>query len=400
MRNASPGNLAEVTDDIRRAGQVAWAGVGIALLLVIVGWVAYAVRVVFPPLILSAAIVFILNPVVTFLQHRGLHRAIGTLLTYLGIVSLLFVIALALRPVIGHQIDELRAQWPDVKEKVNDWVDARAEGSKGKFYEFSRDELYDSFSTGNKTLREQIDQARKVGVRIFHVLLILILGPVLAFYLLVDLPHVKRVAESLVPQRARPEVLSVAHRLNRAIGGFFRGQLLVAFVVGVMCSIGLAIIRLPFWLLIGMVAGLFNIIPLVGPWIGGIPGVVVALTTREPITAVWVIVVMVVVQQIDNHFITPTVMHRAVKLHPVMVILALVAGGTIGGFLGLLLAVPAAAVVKIIVSHLWRVHVLGEPFEQWEAEAEAEDAEPGVGYVEDVKRLEGGPLDEPADVPR
>jgi predicted PurR-regulated permease PerM len=386
-----------VTEHIRRAGQVAWAVVGLALMLAVVGVVAWTIRVIFPPLILAGAIVFILNPVVTWLQRRGVHRALGTLATYLGIAVVLAGVGFALRPVVAHQVDELREQWPEVRDKVNRWVDDRAAASKGKPYEFTRDELYDFFSTGNRSIGEQVQRVRDLGVRVFHVLLILVLGPVLAFYLLVDLPHLRRVAEGLVPARARREVIVVARRLNRAIGGFFRGQLLVALIVGIMCSVGLAAIRLPFWLLIGMIAGLFNMIPLVGPWIGGVPGVVVALTTREPITAVWVVVVMAAAQQIDNHFITPTVMKWTVKLHPAAVICALLAGGALAGFAGLLLAVPTAAVLKILASHLWRVHVLGEPVEVWDAEMQAEAAQPGVGFVERVPAGDGEPeADAPA----
>ena len=154
--------------------------------------------------------------------------------------------------------------------------------------------------------------------------------------------------------------------------------------MGVLSSIGLRIINLDFWLLIGMIAGIFNIIPLVGPYIGGLPALVIALTTREPITAVWVMAIMVGVQQIDNHFISPLVMHRAVKLHPVLVMLALLLGGTVGGFFGLLIAVPTAAVLKILVGHLWRVHVLGESLEAREAQTEAEDSDRGVGFVAEV----------------
>ncbi|HEY3239700.1 MAG TPA: AI-2E family transporter, partial [Acidimicrobiia bacterium] len=235
----------------------------------------------------------------------------------------------------------------------------------------------------NDSVQKQLERVAKVGVQVFHVLLVLILAPIFAFYLLIDLPHLKRTAVGLIPPAARPEVMLVARRINSAVGGFFRGQLLVAFIVGVLSSVGLRVINLDFWLLIGMVAGVFNIIPLVGPYIGGVPALVIALTTREPITAVWVVVIMVAVQQIDNHFISPMVMHRAVKLHPVLVMVALLLGGTLAGFFGLLVAVPAAAVLKILAGHLWRVHVLGEPPEAREEATEAEDFADGTGFVAD-----------------
>jgi predicted PurR-regulated permease PerM len=373
-----------MTEHIRRAGQVAWAGVGIATLLLVLGYLAWFVRVIWPPLILAGAIVFILNPVVTGLRTRGVPRALGAAIAYLGILAFMALAVLALRPIVSNQVDALRDDWPDVKQKVEDWIDERAEDSEGTTFEFTRQELYDAFSESDLSLSQQIDRIRDIGVKVFHVLLILILGPIIAFYLLVDLPHLRRVADSLIPDRARPEVYVVGRRLARAIGGFFRGQLFVALIVGIMCSIGLLIIGLDFWLLVGMIAGVFNMIPLIGPWIGGVPGVIIALTTADVTQALLVVAVMAGAQQIDNHFITPFVMQRAVKLHPAAVILALVAGGTIFGFAGLILAVPTAAVLKIVVGHLWRVHVLGEPLEQVIAAFEAQDAAAGDGMVEDV----------------
>lgn len=368
-----------MTDDIRRAGQVAWAAVGIAILLVLLGMLAWAVRVVFAPLLLAGAVVFVLNPLVTRLQRHGVPRAAGAGISYLGIVLLIAGAGLALAPLVSDQVSGFRDDWPTVKHKIDRWVDDRAEESKGRAWEFTRQDLYDAFSKSDLTVRQQIDRARAWGTRIFHVLLIMIIGPVIAFYVLVDLPHLRRVADSLIPARARPEVLLVGRRLSRAIGGFFRGQLLVAFIVGLICSAGLLAIGLRFWLLIGMIAGVFNIIPLVGPWIGGIPGVVVALTTADLRQAFLVVVVMVLAQQIDNHFITPYVMQRAVKLHPAAVILALLTGGSLAGFAGLLIAVPAAAVLKIVVGHVWRVHVLDQPLGQWpEARERADEDADGL----------------------
>jgi predicted PurR-regulated permease PerM len=216
-------------------------------------------------------------------------------------------------------------------------------------------------------------------LKVFHVGIIFVLAPIIAFYLLVDLPRLRRVTESLLPEGHRDELLHVGRRLNRAIGGFFRGQLLVALIVGIMVSVGLGVLGLPFWLLVGMVAGLFNIIPLVGPWVGAVPGVIIALTTRDVGTALWVAGIMAGAQQIDNHFISPLVMQRAVKLHPAAVLLALLAGGSLGGFFGLLLAVPTAAVVKILAGHLWRTYVLGEPYDvALVAEETDEGPEPGL----------------------
>jgi predicted PurR-regulated permease PerM len=382
-----------VTETIRRAGQVAWAVVGLTLLLVILGVVAWYFRVIWPPLILAGAIVFILNPVVSFLQRRHIPRVMGTAIAYLGVIGIVVLGGFLIAPLAQDQADELSEEWPaireDLEDRVNDWAE-RSEEEDWPIRIPEWDDLGESL-TGNEpgsaddeeTLVEAFDRVRELGLRVFHVAIIFLLAPIIAFYLLVDLPHLGRVFESLIPGRSKDEVHLVLGRLNRAIGGFFRGQLVVALIVGVMVSIGLAILGLPFWLLVGMIAGIFNMIPLIGPYIGAIPGIIIALTVGDGFgQALWVAAIMTIAQQIDNHFITPNVMQRVVKLHPAVVMLALLAGGTIAGFMGLLLAVPATAVLKIVFGHIWRTYVLGEPLEQVAAEDAADDA--GGGVVENV----------------
>lgn len=371
----------QATEAIRRAGAVAWAFVGLSVAVAIIGWVAWKVAVIFPPLILAGAIVFILNPFITMLQRRGIPRLAGVAMTYLGFLAVAVLIGLVMYPAAHDQGKNLADRWPGIRTKMERWVDDRAESLKGTPFEFDRQKVTDAFSNTDLSVRDQIDRVAEVSVKVFHFLLVLILTPIFAFYLLVDLPHLKRVAEGLIPDAARPEILVLARRMNAAVGGFFRGQLAVALIVGVLCSLGLLIIGLPFWLLIGMVAGFFNMIPLVGPYIGGIPALVIALTTKEPITALWVVLIMVAVQQIDNHFISPIVMHRVVKLHPVLVMLALLLGGTLGGFFGLLVAVPTAAILKILLGHMWRVHILGEPIDQYADHVEADDSRPTPGGI-------------------
>jgi predicted PurR-regulated permease PerM len=397
-----------MTDGIRRAGQVAWALTGMAVVIALVLYLGWVIRVVWPPLILAGAICFLLNPLVTALQKRHVPRVLGTGITYLGGIGIVVLLGFLIAPQVRTQWDELADDWPDLREKIEDWFDDTAAESKENDWPVeipTFHELEDSLA-GNDAPRDldgdgditsaeraeqkrdqlfdRIDNFREMGLRVFHVGLIFVLAPIIAFYLLIDLPHIRRVAESLVPENRKEEVLVVARRLNNAIGGYFRGQLMVAAIVGTLASIGLAILDLPFWLVVGMLAGIFNMVPMIGPWIGAVPGVVIALTTRDFGTAVWVVAIMAGVQQIDNHFISPVVMQRAVKLHPAVVMLTLLAGGTLGGFFGLLLAVPTVAVLKILIGHLWRTYVLGQPIEAEALAFAAMDAQPG-GVVEKVK---------------
>ena len=390
---------------VRRAGSVSWALCGLAAVIALLGLIVYVFRVVWPPLILAAAIVFLLNPVVTRLQARHIPRALGTAFSYLAVLAVLVLVGLLIAPLAARQYDDLAERWPELREDLEDQIDDLAQRSEEGEWpirvptyqeledQFSADDAADTNQDGELSDEErqqrfasQIDTARELALNVFHVGIIFVLAPIIAFYLLVDLPHIRRVFRSLVPPRARGDAMVVVRRLGTAIGGYFRGQLAVAAVVGVMASIGMLVIDLPFWLIVGMIAGVFNMIPLIGPYIGAVPGIIIALTTGGGVSkAIWVAVVMTIVQQIDNHFISPIVMQRAVKLHPAVVMLALLAGGTLGGFFGLLLAVPATAVLKIIVGHAWRHFVLGEPLDELEARWVVDDDEdvPG-GVVERV----------------
>jgi predicted PurR-regulated permease PerM len=393
-----------MVDQIRRAGAVCWAICGIAAVVVLLGLLAYVLRVIWAPLILAGAIVFLLNPIVTRLQARHIPRALGTGLSYLAVVALTVLVGVLVAPLATRQYDDLAERWPELRKDLEKDINDLSERSEENEWpiriptwqeledQLSAQDAADTNGDGSISKEEeqdrfasQIDTARELALNVFHVGIIFVLGPIIAFYLLVDLPHIRRVFRALVPERARGDSMVVTRRLGTAIGGYFRGQLAVAFVVGVMASIGMLIIDLPFWLIVGMIAGLFNMIPLIGPWVGAVPGIVIAITTGGgPSKAIAVAIVMAIVQQIDNHFISPIVMQRAVKLHPAVVMLALLAGGTLAGFFGLLLAVPVTVSLKIIIGHAWRHYVLGEPLDEIEARWEAEEERVPGGVVERV----------------
>jgi predicted PurR-regulated permease PerM len=384
---------------LARVGRTAWWIVGVVLVVGLIGFLGWVFRVIFPPLILAGALVFLLNPIVNRLERRGLPRLLGALAAF-GMVLLLFAgVGAIVYPLIANQADELSERGPELRGDAEDWLNDLSKTSEDDDWPVhipSVDEIEDQANQNeDQDVSEQFDTVREYAIRVFHVGIIFVIGPFLAFYLLVDLPDVRKRIEELIPDRSRVEVDFIAHRLNAAIGGFFRGQLAVAFIVGTMASIGLWIIGLPLWLVVGMIAGLFNMIPLIGPWVGAVPGIVIALATKDVKTAVLVAVVMVVVQQIDNHFITPTVMRRAVQLHPAAVMMALLAWGTLGGFFGLLLAVPLTASLKIVGGHLWRKWVVGISIPGLDEPYPATLApEPGEIAHEDVDDAELRKIDE------
>jgi predicted PurR-regulated permease PerM len=156
----------------------------------------------------------------------------------------------------------------------------------------------------------------------------------------------------------------VISQVGRVVGGFVRGQLLVALIVGVLASLGLALLGVPFWLLIGLIAGFLNVIPFIGPFAGGFLAAVVSLAFRDLGTALWSVAMFTAVQQFDNHVISPNILKSRVQLNPVFILLALLLGGSLGGFFGLLVAVPVAAALRVIIGHVWRTRVLNESWDE------------------------------------
>lgn len=343
------------------------------MLLVLAGlvWLLYFVRILWPPLVLAGAVVYLMSPLVDRLHKWRIHRLLGSFVSYLLFLGFGVLVGFLVVPVIGDQLAEFSNRIPQLVDDVGVFLVDLGERlglsvGVGSALDTLQEWLADFFN--EERIQQMLGQVGTFARAGFDVLIILALGPVLAFYLLVDLPGFKERARLLVPKRARPEVVHVVSQVARVVGGFVRGQLLVALIVGVLSSVGLALLGVPFWLLIGLIAGFLNVIPFIGPFAGGFLAAVVSLVFRDMGTALWSVVMFTAVQQFDNHVISPNILKSRVQLNPVFILLALLLGGSIGGFFGLLVAVPVAAALRVVLGHVWRTRVLEE---SWDEAAEA-----------------------------
>lgn len=370
--------LAEVSARSRWASAlvVVWAILGIVLLGAVVVWALAQIRVIFPPLVLAVALIVLLNPIVSWLQAHKVPRAMGTMLMYLLFVGVLVLVVVVLVPPITRQVQSLADDWPQLQQQGLDQAHELAARFNIRFDEASVSELVQS---AQSQAGHALQGVSKFTFGALHVVLIFVLAPILALYLLIDLPRLRASFERMLPPQHRKEWLMLLGRCGQAISAFFRGQLLVALIVAVLSSVLLSIVKIPFSVPIGMIAGLTNIIPFVGPFIGGGIAVIVGAVTGGADKALLAAAAMLAVQQIDNHLISPNVMGRAVRLHPVSIILALLAGGTLAGIFGMLLSVPTLAVAKILVVHYYSKHVLGVPPQEAEQVSEQDEQERGPG---------------------
>jgi predicted PurR-regulated permease PerM len=346
-------------DRFVRVGITAWCGIGVIVLCYLMLRLMVYVNPVIPPLLIAVAVVYLLNPVVSALERRGVPRVAGAGIVYLLFVCVVALIVSLLVPVVARQVSQVVEHFPEYLDDAQAYV--RRVGARfGQEPNFRLDadqvRAWLTAEDNRQTVTRYLTGLRSVTTSVLSGLIIFVIGPVMAFYLLVDLPRLERGAMALIPPSRREEIRGLMDRIGQAVG-FFRGQLLVALFVGVASSIGLWAIGLPFWLLVGMVAGVFNLVPLVGPFIGGGLAVVIALISGQPLKAVWAALVLLAVQQIDNHLISPNVMGRTVQLHPVVVMLALLVGASFAGLFGMLVVVPLVAVAKIVFLYVWSKYV-------------------------------------------
>lgn len=373
-----PSSDSVTRDALRSAGILAWSVLGILVLAAIGLWLLYQIRVIFPPLVLALAIIFILNPLISVLERRRVPRVWGTLAVYLIFFLLVFLLLALLITPMQSQVAALSEDLPRLAENASDAA-RRVASTFG--IDIADLDIQERWQRAQQQLLSEVGRITEFAAGAIHVLLIFVLAPFIALYLLIDLPRLQKSFVAHLPPQYKDDWLQLLEMAGLAIGGFFRGQLVVAAIVGSLSAIGLWIVDVPFWIPLGLLVGFFNIIPLVGPFIGGGIAVIIGAVSGGAPRALWVVVVMVAVQQLDNHLISPNVMGRAVRLHPVTIILALLAGGTLSGLFGMLLAVPATAVGKIFLLHYYSKHILGrDPFP---AEGE-EPPPPEEGPVIDV----------------
>ncbi|MFT6941922.1 MAG: putative PurR-regulated permease PerM [Nitriliruptoraceae bacterium] len=341
--------------------QRVWLSIGTAVLLLAVWWVLRdALALAMPPIAIAAVLIYLLNPAVATMHRFGVPRPLGALVSYLAAGVVVWVALAAAGPLLLGQARELFDELPRIGVAIQDSVNTqlvRFGVSESSLLQLDTEALGGTVQDWLTTNRDQVLQllrgAGSVVTWVVHLGLAVTLGPILAFYALSDLPRLAAGVGRMLPPDGREEVVEVGGRISRIVGSYFRGQMLVATFVGTATAIGLAAIGLPFWAVVGIVTGLFNLVPLVGPTAGAVFGVLLALTVGSGIQqAVLTLAVMIAVQQIDNHVFTPLIVSRSVEIHPITVILALVVAGSLGGIPLMFIAIPAVAVIKLMVLYL------------------------------------------------
>jgi predicted PurR-regulated permease PerM len=367
-----------------RWGLLAWSVIGVLVLAwVVFRYVLYPIRIVFPPLVVALIVIYLLNPIVTYLQSRGVRRGLGTLVVYVVVLSLAGVALAYLIGGVAHQVTQFVAGIPRLLVRAQNGLGTISQrlglhlDSKTVVKQFERGGGISQF----------VGRVTSFTSGVVHVAFVLVLGPLIAFYLLVDLPRLQRGAEALVPASRREDVAGLASEVNATLGGFFRGQLLVALAMGLVSMCLFLLIGLPYYAFLGAITGLFGLVPLIGTVIAAVPALFVALTSPHRTggllhvpggwkLAVATVVVLVAVQQLDVRLLSPWMLSRTSRLNPVTVLLSLLVGGTLLGLWGMLLAVPVVAAAKVVVLYVWDTRATWPPQPSEDAALTAPPSQP------------------------
>lgn len=318
-----------------------------------VAWFIVQIRSTLVLLLIGILFASSIEPLVNVLRRRGLGRGQAILAIYLVLLGVLALLVVAVAPPLVTQGSELIDDVPNILRELRD----SAATSNNEFIRDNgvraADEALDAWDRFQSNPPIEQDQALSFATSIFGALFTTITVLIVAFYWLTEKAIVKRLVLGLFPLHQRDRAHGLWDEIEMRIGGWTRGQLLLCLVIGLISTVAYRIIGLEFWLALGLFAGITEIIPFVGPVLGGAAAFTVALTESWQ-KALIVLIFAFALQQLEGAFLVPRVMKNAVGMTPLTVILAVLIGGSLAGPLGSILAIPVGAAVQVLIGELLR----------------------------------------------
>ena len=309
------------------------------------------------PVACGAVLYYLVKPIYDFLVSKKIPKGIAILGVMLGIVFLFVMVVTSLVPIIQKQLLDLVSQLPYYYQIISNQVERFMQSSwftalQEQFNTINMDFIQSITERLNGILNLTFSGIGSVVGIVGDTIITLMTMPVILYYLLKDGNKVIPSITRLFPTRSRNKISVMLNEMNQQVSSYIRGQILVAICVGVTYTIGYSIINLPYGVTIGMIAGLLTIIPYIGSIIGLTPALIIAFVTN-PSLALQVLLVFVIEQLIESRLLQPLILGSSLKMHPVTILVILLAAGKMFGLTGLLIAVPVYAVVKVFVTHFF-----------------------------------------------
>ena len=345
-------SVAVVIDPVRRRlyQQIAFGTASVVVAVVVL----YLIRDVLGAFVLGAAIAFLIEPGIHRLTELGVPRMLAIAVIFVAIILALAGIALLIVPVGISEVQQLQAQAPSLAAEAQRRIN-EIQGSPISVFGVTIN-LTDLTSTANAHLRDyllgQFGNAVSIGVTALTTVLQIVLMFIVAFLMAYDSGSSRRVMRRLVPNAYRTDFDQIWRRIRRMLYAYVRGQLIIAGLIGILCGIACAVLGLADPVGLGVLAGITALVPYLGPFLGAIPAVLVGLAA-SPLKALLVAIAYFVISNVILNIVFPKVMGDAVKLPPLLVIVAFIAGFSWAGVLGMFVAVPIAATLRILFDHIY-----------------------------------------------
>ncbi len=340
-------------------------GIGVLGLLAVLWWFITEIHIVASLTAISVLSAYVLAPAVHYLHYkRGLNRILAITLVYLGVLVLLIVGMAYVIPVVHEQFVALWSNLSGYLGDLQNNIDHAFKWILARSPEFARPwlEKIDPESMRLETWANEIENVLPAiagstfsgvfsGVKIAAgMLAAMVLIPLFTFYILMDAERYSAGFLRMIPARWKKDVAELMHEIDTVLGRYIRGQLLVCLTVGFSIGVALNLVGLKYATLIGVFAGIVDIIPYVGVAIGIIPAFIIALVHGGLLWAIFIVILMEIVHWLEGHIIVPAVIGHSVGLPPLVVMIALGAGAELGGIMGMVLAIPTAAILRVLAN--------------------------------------------------
>jgi predicted PurR-regulated permease PerM len=317
------------------------------------------VQTVFFPILLAGVLYYLMVPIVDRLSKHKMPRSLAILLIYLAFILIVTLAILLLGPILQRQIVSLIDNAPALFNGIRiRLLDLQANTILGEMFtpeSISVEEAAHRFSQYiNQIFYAVINNISAFVGTLTNVFTMLLMIPFILFYMLKSGGHLPEAMTRFLPSELSREGKEILGEMDQTLSNFIQGQVIVSISVGTLCYIGYLIIGIDYALILAVVAMVTNVIPFVGPFIGAVPAVIVGII-HSPVMAAKVLIVMIVVQQFESILISPRVMGNKLDIHPVTIILLIMVGGNLAGFLGLILAIPTYAILKVIGSYTYQL---------------------------------------------
>jgi predicted PurR-regulated permease PerM len=301
------------------------------------------------PFFIAAFISYLLHPVVEALHSKGLNRGLSIVIIYLLFFGGLGVAIYKGIPALVVQVREVSENAPYAAEQYRNWV-MLLERKTASWPFGIHQRLEDGVNLLEHRMNELMMVVMQYLMRLFDFILLIALIPFLAFYMLKDIDSIKKMMWYLTPKKLRREGVAFLQDVDASLGGYLRGQLIVCATIGALSSLLFWIFGLDYPLLLGGIIAVTNIIPYFGPLIGAIPAVMVAAAISGKMI-ICVALIVLILQFLEGNILSPLIVGKSLHMHPLFIIFSLLVGGQAGGIVGLIVAVPILAIIKVFILH-------------------------------------------------